>query len=90
VLPKHVLVFKSVEKYKSYGPRAKIVVVGAILNHSANFSLNKKIVPWYFFNSPIFQNPKLQIICIISDNSGAFYGLAAILNFSATLNFKER
>jgi hypothetical protein len=35
VLPKHVLVFKSVEKYKSYGPKAKIVVVGAILNYSA-------------------------------------------------------
>jgi hypothetical protein len=36
VLPKHVLVFKLVEKYTSYGPRAKIVVVnGAILNYSA-------------------------------------------------------
>jgi hypothetical protein len=33
VLPKHVLFLKSVEKYKSYGPRAKIV--GAILNYSA-------------------------------------------------------
>jgi hypothetical protein len=43
LLPKHVVVFKSVEKYKSYGPRAKIVVVGAILNYSAK-TKNKKTV----------------------------------------------
>jgi hypothetical protein len=35
LLPKHVLFSKSIEKYKSSGPRAKIVVVGAILNYSA-------------------------------------------------------
>jgi hypothetical protein len=35
VLPKHVLFSKLVEKYKSCGPNAKIVVVGAILNYSA-------------------------------------------------------
>jgi hypothetical protein len=34
--------------------------------------------------------PKLQIICIIFEKTGAFYGLAAILDFSAILNFKER
>jgi hypothetical protein len=43
-----------------------------------------------FLNSLIFQNPKLQIICIIFEKSGAFYGLAAILNFSAILKFGER
>jgi hypothetical protein len=37
-----------------------------------------------------FQNPKFEIICIIFKMSGAFFGLAAILNFSAILNFKER
>jgi hypothetical protein len=31
----------------------------------------------------------LQIIRIIFDKSGAFYGLAAILNVSAILNYKE-
>jgi hypothetical protein len=41
-------------------------------------------------NSPIFQNPKLQIICIISEKTGAFYVLVAILNFSDILNFKGR
>jgi hypothetical protein len=35
MLPKHVLFFKSVEKYKSGGPRAKTVTVGAFLNYSA-------------------------------------------------------
>jgi hypothetical protein len=43
-----------------------------------------------FLNSPLFQNPKFEIICIISEKSGAFYGLAAISNFSAILNLKER
>jgi hypothetical protein len=32
VLPKHVFFFKSAEEYKIFGPKAKIVVVGAILN----------------------------------------------------------
>jgi hypothetical protein len=44
----------------------------------------------YFLNSLIFQNPKLQIICIIFEKSGSFYGLAAILNFSTIFNFRER
>jgi hypothetical protein len=33
--PKCINFKKSVEKYKSCGPKAKIVVVGAILNYSA-------------------------------------------------------
>jgi hypothetical protein len=40
-----------------------------------------------FLNSLIFKIRSLQIIF---DKSGAYYGLAAILNFSAILNFGGR
>jgi hypothetical protein len=89
VLPKNVFFSNRFQKYKSCGPRAKIIVVGAIFNFSAILQFKKKIVLGYFLNSLIFQNPKLQIICIIFDKSGAFYVLSAILDFSAIFIFKE-
>jgi hypothetical protein len=46
VLPKHVLVWKSIEKYERCGPKEKTVVVGAILNYSAILKFEKKIVLW--------------------------------------------
>jgi hypothetical protein len=41
---------KSVEKYKSCVPKAKIVVVGAILNYSAILKFEKKICSMIFSN----------------------------------------